>query len=104
MVKNEKFQSYPNMLDVAQPFELMTNPFYCRGFSRVEHHRKPLDIYHTQFYFTILRVMQRKATVAHRFVVSLRLFSILTFIWQFMGLKSAKIWREVKKISYEKHK
>jgi hypothetical protein len=34
--------SYLNMLDAAQPFELMPNPFCCTGFLRVEHHHKRL--------------------------------------------------------------
>lgn len=52
------------MLDVALPFELMTNPFYCTGFSRVEHHRKLLIFIARSFILAVFRGGERESCYA----------------------------------------
>lgn len=47
--------SYLNTLDVAPPFESMLNPFCCRGFLRVVHHHKRLNVFMLDFYFPLAR-------------------------------------------------
>lgn len=47
--------SYLNTLDVAPPFESMLNPFCCRGFLRVVHHHKRLNVFMQDFYFPLAR-------------------------------------------------